>query len=161
VLGDADDVDDVAADAAPMSDGRRRGLLLVDAPLHSDASEESWSEEGLVGEEALEAARAPNLLGAMMLDAVLASPASLIRFGELRIANGLLLAPVSNSFGLENIGPTALVDEFWESQQLSWELEIGSVSGALPFEMRVTNWRQVEQNGRIEELMKVTGCNYE
>ena len=71
-----------------------------------DVPEESWSEEGLVGEEALEAARAPNLLGAMMLDAVLASPASLIRFGELRIANGLLLAPVSNSFGLENIGPT-------------------------------------------------------
>lgn len=51
-------------------------------------------------------ARAPNLLGAMILDAVLASPASLIRFGELRIANGLLLAPVNSSFGLENIGPT-------------------------------------------------------
>jgi len=67
--------------------------------------EESWSEEGLVEKEALEA-RAPNLLGAMMLDAVLVSPLSLIRFGELRIANGLLLAPVSNSFGLENIGPT-------------------------------------------------------
>jgi len=98
-------------DAVPISDGRRRGLLQVDAPLHSDVSEESWSEEGLFENVALEA-RAPNLLGAMILDAVLASPASLIRFGELRIANGLLLAPVNSSFGLENIGPTALVEEF-------------------------------------------------
>lgn len=33
----ATDPDD-ANDAAPMSDGRKRGLLLVDAPLHSGAS---------------------------------------------------------------------------------------------------------------------------
>ena len=33
---------------------------------------------------------------------------------------------------MRGVGIPALVDEFWESQQLSWELEIGSVSGALP-----------------------------
>jgi len=68
--------------------------------------------------------KAPNLLGAIMLGALLLSPllASLpvIRLGELRIANGLVVqVPDNNSFGLEKIAPTAFDEVLAESEQLS------------------------------------------
>ena len=49
-------------------------------------------------------ADAPNLLGAIMQEGLF-SLFSLKRLGELRIANGLLLAPADSSFGLENTDP--------------------------------------------------------